>query len=251
MLLIFLLLVSPFVQTTSQPLPELQSFLADFRKTLHTDELLLSQYTYTEKRTHVELASNGKANSTETDVYQITRGSDGAVYRQMISKNGAPVKGLKPEKTNHTARDEDEKVIDDLFAIYDMRMVGREDLNGRPAIRIRFTPRPAYKPKTRQGRIMSHVSGDAWIDETDQQLAQLDAEATDAISIGFGLLAKLQKGARVRGERRKVNDEVWLPSRTEVSLTVRVLLVKGLRLREIREYSDYKKFNVETIINTQ
>jgi hypothetical protein len=251
MLGIFLLLVWPFVQTPPQPFPELAPFLADFRKTLHTDELLLSQYTYTEKRTHVELSSNGKVNSTETYIYQVTRGSDGAVYSQMVSKNGTAVTGAKPEKTNRTARDEDAKVIDDLFAVYDMRIIGREDLNGRPAIRIRFTPRPGSRPQTRPGKIMSHVSGDAWIDEADHQLAQLDAEVRDTISIGFGLLARLQKGARLHAERRKVNGEVWLPSRTEVSLTARILLLKGLRLREIREYSDYKKFNVETIINVQ
>jgi len=34
-----------------EPLPELKPFLTEVRKKLHTDNLLLSQYTYTEKRT--------------------------------------------------------------------------------------------------------------------------------------------------------------------------------------------------------
>ncbi len=97
-----------------------------------------------------------------------------------------------------------------------MQIVAREDFNGRPAIRIHFAPRPQYHPATRQGRLAQHVAGDAWIDEADHQLARVDAEVIDTVSIGFGLLAKLQKGAMLHGERKKVNDEVWLPSRTEV-----------------------------------
>jgi hypothetical protein len=55
----------------------------------------------------------------------------------------------------------------------------------------------------------------------------------------------------IHAERRKVNDEVWLPSRTEVTLSARILLLKGIHIREILEYSDYKKFNVETIIKVK
>jgi hypothetical protein len=251
MLGVYLLLVSAFAQTDPKPLPELKPFLADFRRTLHTDEALLGQYTYTEKQTHMELGQDDKPVSTGTDVYEITRGTDGAIYRRLVSKNGGDVKAATPKKENRGAGEEDERVIDDLFDGYEIRITGRESLNGRSAIRIRFEPRPGYKPKTRQGRIMSHVAGDAWVDEADHQLAEINAEVIDTISLGFGLLARLQKGARIHAERRKVNDEVWLPARAEVSLMARILLLKGIHLREIREYSDYKKFNVETIIKVE
>jgi len=68
----------------------------------------------------------------------------------------------------------------------------------------------------------------------------------DKVSLGFGLLAKLHKGARVYAERRKINDEVWLPAKTEVSVRGRIFLVKGINMREIVEYSDYMKFTVDT-----
>lgn len=251
MLGLYLLLVSAFAQTDLKPLPELKPFLAEFRKTLHTDEALLDRYTYAEKQTHIELGNDDEPASTSTDEYEITRGADGAIYRRLVSKNGVAVKTARAKKERRRAGDEDERVIDDLFNGYEMRITGRETLSGRSAIRIRFTARSGYKAKTRQGRIMSHVAGDAWVDEADHQLTRIDAEVIDTISLGFGLLAKLQKGTRIHAERRKVNDEVWLPARAEVSLTARILLLKGIHLREIREYSDYKKFNVETIIKVE
>src|SRR5215471_4974327 len=95
---VYLLIVSALLQADARPLPELELFLADFRANLHTDDVLLSQYTYTEKRTHIELSSDRTPQKTETHVYQITRGSDGAVYRKLVSTDGKDVKAAKPEK---------------------------------------------------------------------------------------------------------------------------------------------------------
>ena len=232
MLGIFLLCGGLFVQADSKPLPELRQFLTDFRKTLHTNVLLLSQYTYTEKRTHIELGPDDQPKRTQTLIYHVTRSADGSIYRQLVSNDGSPVRSAKPEKVERGARKNEDKVVDDVFAGYDMRIIGREEIEGRPAIRISFAPRPDYRPVTREGKIIHHVAGEAWVNESDHQLVRIDAHVIDTISLGFGLLAKLQKGARIHAERRKVNDEVWLPDKTEVSLSARVLLLKGLHLRD-------------------
>ena len=95
---------------------------------------------------------------------------------------------------------------------------------------------------------MQHVAGRAWIDEEDYQVARVELEVIDPISIGLGILAKLQKGASIVADRRKFNDEIWLPMRTEITLTARVLLVKGFNIRWINEYSEQKKYTVDTIL---
>ncbi len=268
-----LLLVSFLVQQDIRPLPELKSFLAEFRKTLHTDSLILSNYTYTEKRTSIRLDGKGKPKKTGVEVHQVfPHPEEELVYQRLISKNGVPQtpaqlakqdrehqkkvndferkrKTKSPqelEKARAEAFREDEKIIDDLFAVYDIRLIGREFVGGHSAIRLKFQPRAGYKPKTREGRIMSKVAGDAWVAEADHQLARIEAEVIDTISVGFGLLARLNKGTRLAGERRKFNDEVWLPVKSEASVSVRLLMLKGFNLRETREYSDHQKFNVET-----
>ena len=73
-------------------------------------------------------------------------------------------------------------------------------------------------------------------------------EVIDPISIGLGILAKLQKGASIVAERQKFNDEIWLPMRTEITLNARVLLLKGFNIRLINEYSEHKKYTVDTIL---
>src|SRR5437667_6074541 len=72
-----------------EPLPELKPFLMEVRKKLHTDNLLLSQYTYTEKRTVVHFHSDQKPVKTEVNVFDIFEGSPERVgYRRQIVRNG-------------------------------------------------------------------------------------------------------------------------------------------------------------------
>jgi len=244
---ILVLFFLSFFQADPEPLPGVSSFLAEFRKTLHNDNVLLSQYTYSEKRTHIELDSRGRPGDTAVEVYEITGGSDpSTLYRRRISKNGVPVREEKPEKIRRAGPRDDNELIEDVFGVYDIQIAGREDIDGRSTIRLTFKPRADYKPKTRQGTVLKHTAGQAWVDESDYQLARVEAEVIDTVSLGFGLLAKLHKGARVYAERRKINDEVWLPAKTEVSVRGRIFLVKGINMREIVEYSDYMKFTVDT-----
>ena len=46
-------------------------------------------------------------------------------------------------------------------------------------------------------------------------------------------------------EWRKINDEIWLPIRGEMNLNGRLLLLKGLNMRFVSEYSEFKKFGAD------
>jgi len=82
-----------------EPLPELKPFLTEVRKKLHTDNLLLSQYTYTEKRTVVHFHSDQKPVKTEVNVFDIFEGSPERVgYRRQIVRNGMPLTPVELQK---------------------------------------------------------------------------------------------------------------------------------------------------------
>jgi hypothetical protein len=266
-----------FAEDQPKPLPELKPFLAELRNTIHTDSLILSQYTYTEKRTEMQLDSKQNPKKTEVNAFQVFPGSPEHVgYRRRIETDGKPLSSDEARKEEQElqkrieaaqrrrnqvtpaerARNRaerlrrEEQIIDDAFGIFEVEMAGRENIAGRPAVLLRFRPRPAstYKPKTSEGKNMQHVAGRAWIDEQDHQVARVELEVIDPISIGFGILARLQKGASIVAQRRKFNDEIWLPVKTEITLNARVLLLKGFNIRQITEYSDHRKYTVDTIL---
>ena len=264
------------VHAQEKPLPDLESFLKELRKTLHTDRVLLSQYTYLEKRTENNLDKKGRVTKTEVEVREMYPSLEQDLgYTRLISRNGKPVdpKDLEEkdgeqqrkvlervrkmeretavEKEKRLAKVAEERrkeneSIDEAFALYAVSMKGRDVVDGHDAIVLEFRPRPAFKVKTDAGKILKKLSGRAWINELDHELIRIEVDLVDTFSIGFGMLAKLNPGAHAIFQRRLVNNEIWLPAETRFTGTARVLLVKGMRMDISSEYSGYKKFSVET-----
>jgi hypothetical protein len=246
-------------------LPDARAFLAEVRERLHTDDFLLDQYTFTEKQTERRLDGNGNVTKVTSASYEVYPSAEpGHTYRKLVERDGkllpeddlaredrkqqekeAKAAARSPEVQAERRRKEAE-VVDELFRLYDIRIVGRETLQGRGAILVTFASRPGVETTTKPGKILKKFSGRAWIDEADRQLVRVEAELTDDLSFGLGILAKLKKGARAEMQRRKVNDEIWLPAEARFVGNARLFLVKGLHIDTLSQYSDYKKFTVAT-----
>ena len=79
-------------------------------------------------------------------------------------------------------------------------------------------------------------------------LPLVEIEAVDNLAFGLGLLARVHKGTVATYQRRKVNGERWLPAQVTWTASARVLLVRRLRLRGVAEFSDYRRYTVDTRI---
>jgi hypothetical protein len=247
------------------PLPESRAFLAEVRERLHTDDFLLDQYTFTEKRTERQMDGNGKVKKVTSSAYEVYPSAEpGHTYRKLVERDGKPLPmdELAKEDRKQQAKEaraaarsaeaqaerrrKETEAIDEIFRLYEIQVVGRETLEGRNAILVTFASRPGVETTTKPGKIVKKFSGRAWIDETDRQLVRIEANLTDDLSFGFGILAKLKKGARAELQRRKVNDEIWLPAEARFVGHARVFLVKSLHIDALSEYSGYKKFTIAT-----
>ena len=260
-----------------RPLPEQERFLREVRTRLQTDSSLQSSYIYVETRREQKLDGRGRVEEESVKVYESYPGLPGEEQRweRLISENGRPraasdlekemrdrqkkAEALAREATEQPAkqrarqqreyaeqRREFDAVIDDLFLVYDIRMERRESINGHETIVFFLTPRRDAKPRTREGSQMRKFTVRAWISESEKELMRLDAEAIDTLTMGWGLLARLHKGAKLSFLRTKVNDEVWLPSRVSYSGSARVGLVAVLRRSGTSDFSGYRKFSVDT-----
>jgi hypothetical protein len=68
------------------------------------------------------------------------------------------------------------------------------------------------EPRTNEGRLLKNFDGPD--SGTDCQLIRVELESTGDVSMGFDPL-RASTGSRVVFERRRVSDEVWLPSELE------------------------------------
>jgi len=199
----------------------------------------------------------------------------GRMYRRLIARDGKPIdpKELaeqdkrqeeraerrrhqletetEAEREKRVAKEEADRrkeraIVEEIFRMDDLVIEGRETIDGRSALRISFRPRPDYKPELEEARALQKLAGRAWLDEQNYQLVRIEAELLDSLGVGPGGLIRLQKGAQATFERRRVNEEIWLPARATFRGAAKVLLFVLGRVSVTSEYGDYKKFSVST-----
>lgn len=274
--MIAVLLTAISLHAQERPLPDFKVFMPEVKKRLQTDQTLQSSYSYVETRRERKLDGGGRVTSESVKVFENYPGLPGEPrWERMISEDGKPVPAKDLEKQDLERREKAEEyarrltsqpekerarqtrewdkarremadTVDDIFRVYDIRMVGRESIDAHDTIHFTLTPKPNANPQTRDGGIMRHFTGNAWVSESDYELVRLNVEAVDTVGIGLGLLARVGKGARIAFERRKVNGEVWLPAAASYSFNARVALLKMLRRNATLEFSNYRKFAVDT-----
>ena len=123
----------------------------------------------------------------------------------------------------------------------------RERFRGQDVLVFDFEPNAEFKPHKLEEKVVHQLAGVVWIDEKAHDVARLEAYFVGDFRFAGGLIANVQKGTSFVFEQAYVNNEVWLPTYEEAHLGVRVLLVKSFQVNEVTRYSDYKKFNVESI----
>src|SRR5688572_4600844 len=239
--LLIVLLSSLFTSAVAQerPLPDHQTFLQEVRKRLQTDERKQGSYMYVETRRERSLDNSGNATRETVEVLESYPGLPGEPrWSRLISIDGKPVPAAELEKQDRDRqkkvqdylrkrarqtdsaraaearerekeRRKDATTVDDGFRIFDIQMVGREYLEGHATIVFLMRPRPDAQPRTREGGMLRHFAGKAWISESDYELVRLEVEALDTVSFGWGIFARVHKGSRAAYQRRKVNGEDW------------------------------------------
>jgi hypothetical protein len=168
---------------------------------------------------------------------------------QDIQKRQAK-KEAKEEKAKEEGkkdRNDDDVGIETFLRTSQFVNPRRERFRGQDVLVFDFEPNPEYKARNLVEKVVQKLAGVVWIDEKMHDVARLEAYFVGDMRFGGGLLANLQKGTSFVFEQAFVNNEVWLPTYNEAHVGVRLLLVKGIKVNEVTRYSDYKKFNVETL----
>jgi len=259
-----------------RPLPDYATFMAEARKRLAADDVRQSEYVYVATQRQQKLDASGKSTKETLDVFEsypalpnearwrrqtvkdgkavspedlvkVDRERQNKVfeYAKKLEQNPEKVRAAEQKKRDEERRDT-ERAIDDVLRVYDIKMLGREVMSGYETIGFSFTPRKDARPQTSDGKIMRHFAGKAWVSESEYEVVRLEAEAIETASFGLGLLARVHKGSKATFERRKVNGEQWLPARATYTASARVLLVKVMRIGGTLDFSDYRKYSVET-----
>lgn len=266
--------VFDFPNLSTEPLPNIPALLKELQANEDRIEDILENYTFTQTNTMRDLNKEGTLTVKESETFQLTF-YKGNRIRRLVAKNGNPlstndqakedkkierqITDIEKDFARKEARaakqssdepaDENNKRISVAEILRASNLINprRERFRNRDVIVFDFEPNPDFDFKNTKSllKFFGKTAGVMWIDAQDKQVARLEAVLSSNYKVGGGILANLKKGAAFTLENERINDEVWLPLVTDINLSVKVLLVKGININQVIKYSDYQKFNSE------
>jgi len=186
-----------------------------------------------------------------TGMYKIAVGEDGkptdaAAYRasleglaralgQLVNDSRSQRDALEKYAKRKKERND---LIDATHNAFLFTFVGNEPRDNRKLAKYKMDPNPAFKPTTRFTSIFPKVRGFVWIDEVSGELARIEGDVTEDISVGL-FLGKIYKGSHFMQERYEVLPGLWLASFTQYDFDGRKF-ISGFSIHERTFYSNYR-----------
>jgi hypothetical protein len=230
-----------------------------------------NDYSYVQHTEQRELDEQGRVRKVESRTFDVIV-IDGEPYQKLIARNGKPLgeaearkeqekldrelarrRNEDPARRSRRLSEEEKRRMEgrefarEIPEAFRFRLAGEERLEGRPVWIIDAEPKPGYRGKAKRADLLSKFRGRLWIDQQDYQWVRVEAETIAPVRFGW-VLARLDPGAKMVFEQRRVHDEVWLPSRAHIQLSARLALVRKLRGEVEVLWRDYRKFRTDSRI---
>lgn len=265
--------VFDFPRKSQVQLPDLKKLFTEIDENQKTIDKIKENYAGTREEEQTEYDKSGKVTKKEVKEFTFFY-LDGEEISTLVKKDGKALSEDEQKKENEKTQkrieeiqkkdkkkqEEEQKAkeagkeakneepgIEIFLRVCQFVNPRRERFRGQDVLVFDFEPNPEHKPKNFEEKVVRELAGVVWVDEKADAVARLEASFLGDVHIGGGVLANLQKGTSFVLEQGYINNEVWLPTYGEVHLGIRVLLVKGFKVNAVAKYSDYKRFNVETL----
>jgi hypothetical protein len=209
-----------------------------------------------------------KPNRTTTKQYVET--PEGLLGR-LLTVNGKPLTGdalnkentrinrlLDPRQMQQKRKEQKEdetrskRIVAALPDAFLYKITGTEERNGHKLINLRFTPNPDFSAPNHETLVLQGMEGDMTIDATVMRLVKIDGTMMEDVSIGWGILGRLDKGGRFVVEQKEVDNGDWEISYMMLNFTGKALIFKTIRINEVDTSYDFRKvpkMNVADAIN--
>jgi hypothetical protein len=129
-------------------------------------------------------------------------------------------------------------LIDTTHNAFLFTFAAREPRGDLMLAKYEMDPNPAFKPTSRFTSIFPKVRGFVWIDEASGELARIEGEVTDDISVGL-FLGKIYKGSHFMQERYEFQPGLWLASFSQYDFDGRKLF-SSFSMHERTLYTNYR-----------
>jgi len=241
------------------PMPDPATLVRDVESHQRRMDELRENYTFREVTLTDDLAPDGSVKNSENEEREVFF-VNGYRIAQLVKKSGKELsagdrkneqnrikslieKDLKAPPGHSFNRRGENAGVGEILPIMKISNPRRVQLNGRSTLAFDFIGDPHAKAHGMAENAARKIAGTVWIDEADREVARLEAHFDDSFRIGGGFLANIQKGTSLIFEQSSIGQGLWMPSVSEIHLTARELLVKGVRVNIHIKDSDFRRFD--------
>ncbi len=200
-----------------------------------------------------------KTDGNHETTKEIIETKDGDVAR-LIAINGQPLTAEQeqaemnrldtlsahPElqERRHRSEKKDAARIDQLVGMLPdselYHLEGMVSCGASQCYRLSFTPNPNFETPNIEAEVLRGFAGEVWIEETQQRLVRLDAHLVREVSVGFGILGRLNEGGTMELQQEFEGDaQEWQPTVLKMNLSGKALMVKTVNIRINEVASDF------------
>ena len=89
--------------------------------------------------------------------------------------------------------------------------------------KFRFRPNPAFNPPDLETQALTAMTGELWIDASQERVTRLEGHLQQDTTYGWGVLGKLDKGGWIVVEQTEVAERQWRIARFQMKINLRIL----------------------------
>jgi len=115
-------------------------------------------------------------------------------------------------------------ITKDMIERFEYKPLRREMVQNHQTVVMSFEPKSGEDSGSIQDRLFNRMAGMLWVDEATGDVARLEVHLTKGFSLGvLGVLGSI-KECRMNLESKPMTDGTWLPVKTTMAISARMLL---------------------------
>jgi hypothetical protein len=108
-------------------------------------------------------------------------------------------------------------------------------------VKLNFKPNPAFRPPSREGKVLHEMTGEIWIDAKQQRLVSINGHLVNEVKFAGGLLGHLEKGGQFAVKRTEIAPAQWEVTEMAVNMQGKALLFKTISVQQKELHRNFER----------
>lgn len=249
----------------AQP-PDIDALVQKVRDGIRREYADPVRFNYIEEGRDVDISMLGKVSVGPLQTFEVRQNPPGDAWRRLVAVDGKPVppeelarrdaehERLMRKRQSESARQrttrqreeaeetkERDEILDDAARVFAFSFVERQTVDGQPLVVVDLTPRPNAQVTTSEGARMKKFAGRLWVSDPDYSLARVRLHAIDSVSVGWGAVARVDRGSGFDFIRKKIDGE-WVAASLTIEGSGNTLLFRSFKIKTVTTYSNHRAY---------